>query len=117
MRRVAAHRLYLPDGKTIHLPVVEIEDTYVVNYYPMPEELPVTEWLGGIFFLSSATQVATLSSGDSLAVILKKVGCDGDVPMSYPLHLWYLEKFDITANTASFRPHLSLLTSTEDDIL
>lgn len=47
MRRVGAH--YIKYGDTIlNQGVVEIEDGRVVNYYTFCDELPMTEWLGGM---------------------------------------------------------------------
>lgn len=47
MRRIAANRVRI-DGKEIRQCVVEIEDGIVVDYYEFHEELPFTEWIGGL---------------------------------------------------------------------
>lgn len=47
MRRIAANRVRI-DGKEIRQCVVEIEDGIVVDYYKFHEELPFTEWIGGL---------------------------------------------------------------------
>jgi len=50
MRRVGAH--YIKNGDTVLCQgVVEIDDGRVVNYYTFCDELPMTEWLGGIIEL------------------------------------------------------------------
>lgn len=46
-RRVAAHRVVVKD-KELKQCVVEIQDGIVVNYYVFSDELPLTEWLGGL---------------------------------------------------------------------
>lgn len=47
MRRVAASRVYINE-KDFHTNyVVEIFSHHVVNHYPLQDELPMTEWLGG----------------------------------------------------------------------
>lgn len=46
-RRVAAHRVAVGD-KELRQCVVEIQDGIVVNYYVFSDELPLTEWLGGL---------------------------------------------------------------------
>lgn len=46
-RRVAAHKVVV-GGKELKQCVVEIQDGIVVNYYVFSDELPLTEWLGGL---------------------------------------------------------------------
>lgn len=48
VRRCGAHEVLLEEGKTLHQAVVEIMDGRVVNYYEFRDELPMTEWLGGV---------------------------------------------------------------------
>lgn len=48
MRRCGAHEVRLSDGTVLTQAVVEIEDGRVVNYYEFRDELPMTEWLGGV---------------------------------------------------------------------
>lgn len=88
MRRIAAHKLYLPDnpGKCINYPVVEIEGDTVVNYYPIEEELPVTEWLGGTFILSPLSEVFP-APDDTLLTLVKKLLNAGEG--RYPLYCWH----------------------------
>lgn len=50
MRRVGAH--CIKNGDTfLKQGVVEIEEGRVVNYYTFRDELPMTEWLGGMIEL------------------------------------------------------------------
>lgn len=107
MRRVAAHWLYLPDGSKIHLPVVEIEEKRVVNYYPIEDELPETEWLGGIFILSSLAD-SRLSKSDSLVTVLRKLHPD-EKAVRYPLYCWYLNGIDLDSNHFTSSIKLELL--------
>lgn len=91
MRRVAAHYLYLSEGEKVHLPVVEVEGNKVVNYYSIENELPVTEWLGGIFILSSISRIS-ISPIDSLrTVIYRLCHCE----QAYPLYCWYSPSLNI----------------------
>lgn len=53
MRRVAANWVYRAPDRVLRQAVVELSGAYVVNYYPIEDELPATEWLGGAFFLSA----------------------------------------------------------------
>lgn len=118
MRRVAAHWLYLPDGRKIHLPVVELTGDDVLNYYPIEDELPMTEWLGGIFILSSMRGDVSLQTGDSLEVILEKLQAG---ERSYPLHCWYLSDFARDSDSATSLTRLTLLKeedpSPEDELI
>ena len=50
MRRVGAHEVVF-SNRTLIQAVVEIQGTQVVNYYEFRDELPMTEWLGGIITL------------------------------------------------------------------
>lgn len=48
MRRCGAHEVRLETGCILIQAVVEISDGRVVNYYEFRDELPMTEWLGGV---------------------------------------------------------------------
>lgn len=50
LRRIAANRIIL-DDKQLTQHVIEIEDDFVKNYYPLTAELPFTEWLRGTITL------------------------------------------------------------------
>ena len=49
IRRIAVSRLHLPDGTILHNQVIELCDGQPQRYYPLVQELPATEWLGGDF--------------------------------------------------------------------
>lgn len=51
MRRVAASRVYLNEKEFYNNHVVELLNHFVSNHYPLCEELPMTEWLGGTIFI------------------------------------------------------------------
>lgn len=51
LRRCGAHEIRLADGKVLQQAVVEIEQGRVVNCYEFRDELPMTEWLGGVIEL------------------------------------------------------------------
>lgn len=50
-RRIAANRVIIDDRQLVQY-VVEIENGIVTNYYPLTEEQPFTEWLGGTILLT-----------------------------------------------------------------
>ena len=47
MKRVAASRVYINETDFRTNYVVELCDHHVVRHYPLEQELPQTEWLGG----------------------------------------------------------------------
>lgn len=51
MRRVAASRIYFNTNEFRTNYVVELIDHFVVNYYPLQGEIPITEWLGGTIII------------------------------------------------------------------
>lgn len=52
LRRIAANRIIL-DDKQLKQHVIEIEGDIVKSYYPLSDELPFTEWLGGTITLTT----------------------------------------------------------------
>lgn len=48
LRRCGAHEVRLENGSCLIQAVVEIADGRVVNYFEFRDELPMTEWLGGV---------------------------------------------------------------------
>ena len=46
-RKVAGHEVHLPDGTVMQPGVVELFDGMVKKTYPLVEEMPQTEWIGG----------------------------------------------------------------------
>lgn len=51
MRRVAASRVFINEKEFLNNHVVELFNHFVTNHYPLQEELPMTEWLGGTIIL------------------------------------------------------------------
>lgn len=51
LRRIAVSRLHMPGGRILYNQVVELADSCPVRYYPLTDELPATEWLGGDYHL------------------------------------------------------------------
>lgn len=50
-RRIAVNRLHLADGRVLYNQVIEFSDNKPLRFYPLTEELPFTEWVGGDYFL------------------------------------------------------------------
>ena len=51
MRRVAASRVFMNEKEFFNNHVVELFNHSVTNHYPLKEELPMTEWLGGTIII------------------------------------------------------------------
>lgn len=62
-RRIAANRVIIDDRQLIQY-VVEIENGIVTNYYPLTEEQPFTEWLGGTILLTKDANSIIRASKD-----------------------------------------------------
>lgn len=48
VRRCGAHKVIVDGGMELTQAVVELMEGRVVNYYEFRDELPMTEWLGGL---------------------------------------------------------------------
>jgi len=58
MRRVAAKWVYRSEERLLDNAVVVLANDYVGNYYAIADDdMPTTEWLGGIIFLSSVDEL------------------------------------------------------------
>lgn len=53
MRRYASHVLFLPGQGYLKQYVVETEEGYAVNTYPLTEEIEDAEWLPGAIILQT----------------------------------------------------------------
>ena len=56
-KRVAAHEVRLPDGRTIAPGVVEITDGMAEKAYPLDGEPAFTEWLGGVIEVQADNKI------------------------------------------------------------
>ena len=52
MKRFASHYLYVPDTGFLKQYVIEVEEEYVVNFFPLTEEIESVEWMPGVIELS-----------------------------------------------------------------
>lgn len=50
-RRIAVSRLHLPGGRVLHNQIIELIGSVALRHYPLLEEQPATEWLGGDYYL------------------------------------------------------------------
>ncbi len=49
--RIAVSRLHLPDGSILVNQVLEYDGERLLRYFPLTEELPFTQWIGGDYEL------------------------------------------------------------------
>lgn len=110
MRRVAAHWLFLPDGGKMHLPVVELEDAVVLNYYPIEEELPLTEWLGGVLVLSPVKEL-NVEKNSSWEEVLRKL--HPFKTLTYPLYCWTVTGIELETGEFTAEHGCALLREEE----
>lgn len=52
LRKIASHRIVLPDHSELTLSVVEIQSGFVSRCYPLTGEQAMTEWLPGCMNLN-----------------------------------------------------------------
>ena len=48
MKRFASHYLYVPDTGFLKQHVIEVKEEYVVNFFPLTEEIESVEWMPGV---------------------------------------------------------------------
>ena len=53
LHRIAVSRLHLPNGQVLLRQVLEFQDDKLLRYFPLVEEMPHTQWLGGDYFLKT----------------------------------------------------------------
>ncbi|MDO5482992.1 MAG: hypothetical protein Q4F47_08150 [Bacteroidaceae bacterium] len=51
MRKVAASKVYINEKEFYVNHVVELFNHLVINHYPLTDEQPMTEWLGGTIII------------------------------------------------------------------
>ena len=51
MKRFASHYLYVPDTGFLKQHVIEVKEEYVVNFFPLTEEIESVEWMPGVIEL------------------------------------------------------------------
>lgn len=62
MKRYASHFLYASHCGFLKQQVVELEDGYVRNYFPLSEELENVEWFPGVILLLSESEASCLGN-------------------------------------------------------
>ena len=85
MRRVASNWVYRSETQLLKQAVVVLTDEYVGNYYAIQDDMPATEWIGGIVFLTAQEEpefpkMVTLED-------LKRLLLDEEYTPRYAYHL------------------------------
>lgn len=52
MKRFASHYLFVPNTGFLKQQVIEMEEEYVVRFFPLTEEIESVEWLPGVIELA-----------------------------------------------------------------
>lgn len=52
MKRFASHYLYVPNTGFLKQHVIEMEEEYVVRFFPLTEEIESVEWVPGVIELA-----------------------------------------------------------------
>ena len=98
MRRIAANIVYINNDKEFHKNhIVELFDDMVVNHYNISEELAMTEWLGGMLLLTTASDV-DLTQSDSIEEFYEAANACEQHDMR--MHAYHLNK--VLSPTAKF---------------
>lgn len=112
MRRVAATRVYINEKEFHNNHIVELLDYYVVNHYPLYEELPMTEWLGGAILFApvhmSEKQLRTLQSVSGFYEAVK--GNATDVSPRSRSFAYHVSSVDFATESFTSASVLTLLT-------
>lgn len=87
MKKYACHRLYDTCSHYHSRSVVCINDEgKVEGFLPLAEEMPATEWIGGVIFLSGKAELS--SAGKFKELLHSMVGA------KQPLYAWHISGFD-----------------------
>ena len=107
MRRIAASKVYIDREHVYTNHIVELYDDRVVNHYPLPSELPMTEWLGGVIILSRADDV-DLSQARSITDmlhLLEQAETTAPRPQAY-----HITGMDVQSDTFTAKTKIRILS-------
>lgn len=51
MKRFASHYLYVPESGYLKQYAIEMEEEYVIRFFPLTEEIESVEWMPGVIEL------------------------------------------------------------------
>ena len=93
MKRYAAHRIYISPTQVVGRSVITLnEKGEAVAYEPFAAEVPYTQWIGGVIFLSSQEK---LTGEEIIRLFFTEKQEDGDeTQSSLPLYAWHVSDFD-----------------------
>lgn len=88
MKRFACHRVYSTTENLLHKAVVCIDEKgEVISCAPFDEEVPFTQWIGGVVLLTTTTQL-------ELRADFKTTLAELTILPNHPIHAWHLSPFD-----------------------
>lgn len=92
MKRFACHHLYVSADGCYYKYVVELEENGTVSkYFPLMEEISVTQWIGGVIVLTTYSGLE-IRPHESFACFLKRAIVEMD--REEPLYAWHIADFD-----------------------
>lgn len=116
MRRYASHLIYLPDAGCLRQMVVEMEGEFVVQIYPLTEEVADTSWLPGVIILpASEDEVVHFNSLRQMATTPSVTLPESEVLVHYNIlvkgrRAAYCAHFNFTSfQPADETPHIQWL--------
>ncbi len=110
MRRIAVSKVYTDRYHSYTNHIVELYGDHVAGHYPLPSELPMTEWLGGIIIMSRAEDV-DLSHAHTIADILDTLEqADSTAPRPQAYHITGM---DVQSDTLTAKTKIRILSESE----
>ena len=91
-RHYAVHLLYAGEDVVCRQQVVATVEGRCVEHYPLTEELPFTEWIGGVAVLSGWEEADCLLPASFDDVVHWLLGKSGT-------HVWHIEASDYAGGT------------------
>lgn len=92
MKRYACHHLYATADGCYSRYVVELDELCRVKaYFPLKEEIPATQWIGGVIVLSPSKRLS-LGTGECFADFLQRAV--GEPGLEVPVYAWHIACFD-----------------------
>lgn len=102
MKRYASHYLYIPGIGFLKQYVVELNEGWVVNLFPLTEEIESVEWMPGVIVLSTEQDidrnVKELNASGKCSTLSYSISSMMETNiLASRLHSYLLYSFDFTA--------------------
>lgn len=115
MRRVAASIVFTDARQRNKNYVVEVYDNIVVNHYPLLDEQPMTEWLGGMIVLTHFL-ISDLKKVRSVSDFYEEKEKNGKLRnRTNKLYAYHISSIDLTSHTFSDKSVVSMIVDKDYD--